>query len=459
MKKSIKYLFCLLVLIMFNSCSIESDDTKLDPSGIEEISLEALLPGLQAQATWNQGGTAGRLAGAISQQIENASGCGATQSWWSSRTHLNNYWITALYTGCLINAKRMIEMAEEEDNTFYSGVGKLLMAHQYGIATSIFGDIPFSQALQGENNLNPIYDRQQDVYTGVQELLDSAIEDLNNSSGNYRGGDLIYNGDKALWIKTAHALKARFYMHLIKRDPANIMKAKAALALSYNSDQETSYFMFEGNEDSYYSFAAFNEERPRNMIMHPEFLPRMLDDPRLEKYFWLDNFTYSMTDNPDLVWSGIREIKVPLISYCEVKFLEAEILTNEGSDASEVLAEAIRVNMTMNGVNSELAESYIEQQADLSTLSQGKRLNRVMLEAHKAYFGYNFFEAWTNYRRTGYPTLNEDYVTPTEFNPSGVIPLRSLYTDQEMEYNAENVLDAESRQGGGWLDDPLWAFE
>lgn len=61
------------------------------------------------------------------------------------------------------------------------------MASEYGLATSFFGDIPFSEALKGTDNLKPSYDAQQDVYKGVQAMLDDAISDLNSGTG-YGGG-------------------------------------------------------------------------------------------------------------------------------------------------------------------------------------------------------------------------------------------------------------------------------
>ena len=67
-------------------------------------------------------------------------------------------------------------------------------------------------------------------------------------------------------------------------------------------------------------------------------------------------------------------------------------------------------------------------------------------------------EAWTDYKRTGYPDLTPNPAGVNGFNPSGVIPRRYQYVTDERFSNTANVEEATSRQGGDLLDVDTWAF-
>ena len=94
-----------------------------------------------------------------------------------------------------------------------------MQAINFGLLTDLYGDIPFSEASAGLNNLAPKYDSQEAVYAGINELLDKAIVNLSapNTSAFVPGSeDLVYKGDVKKWIKVAYTFKARYALHLSK---------------------------------------------------------------------------------------------------------------------------------------------------------------------------------------------------------------------------------------------------
>ncbi len=74
----------------------------------------------------------------------------------------------------------------------------------------IFGDIPYSEALDIDATLNPSYDDGFTIYKDLFTRLDAAMDALNQSGGSFDGDvDVVYQGDVAAWYAFANALKVR----------------------------------------------------------------------------------------------------------------------------------------------------------------------------------------------------------------------------------------------------------
>ena len=133
-------------------------------------------------------------------------------------------------------------------------------------------------------------------------------------------------------------------------------------------------------------------------------------------------------------------------------FIKAEAQSMTGADASASLAAAVQSSMDLNGISADDATAYVSAlgSADIQTIIE---------EAYKAYFGFNFLQTWTNYRRTGFPALTPSADASPSFNPSVVVPQRYLYVESETQTNSDNVAAASANQGGSLLDNTLWAFQ
>ena len=122
-----------------------------------------------------------------------------------------------VYTTCLQNLRLLNQKAEATNSYNYSGIAKILTAYTLGVATDIWGDIPYSRAFQGSSKFTPAYDKQEDIYKTIQSPLSAGIADIGKASTIVPSGDdYFYNGNMAKWKKLAWPLKARFYMHLTK---------------------------------------------------------------------------------------------------------------------------------------------------------------------------------------------------------------------------------------------------
>ena len=450
----LKYIIIFILPLLFFNCEESLDEFNIDPTRNTDVALNLALPEAIASSVYNEGGNQARVAGIVMQQYE---GIDAQQLQYTTyviqEATFNNYWRFGLYAGALKSCDVIITKAAEQDRTFYAGVGKILMANQYGLGTAYFGDMPMTQALKGQENLQPAYDSQESIYAAVIAMLDDAISDLGTATG-YFGGDLIYDGDAAAWIKTAHGLKARFLLHLSKRNSGNFASALASVQASYAMADEESSLTFDDTDTGNWSLAAFSTERGGTLGMDAGFVSMMDGDPRqaiIMSGGAIDGF-----------WTQ-NDASVPLISYTELKFIEAECLQETGgaeADVSAAISAAVGSNMITLGLAADsTAMAYTATVADIAGLGGAAVKERIITEAYKAYFGYNFHETWSNWRRTGYPALTPKADGSNGSNPSGGIPVRWLYASSESETNSANVEAAKAAQGGALLDVPLWVFE
>jgi hypothetical protein len=297
-------------------------------------------------------------------------------------------------------------------------------------------------------------------------MLDEGIALLSSPQGVNPGtADIIYGGDAELWIKTAHALKARYLIQSVKRNPGNAAAALSELENSLKSIDEQPWFPYEGNQIANNPFAKFGIERPSTLAIDSRFANKMSErmDPRQDYYMEGsgDDWTFYNAANDLLFWTQSAS-PVPLISYVEVKFIEAEALQRTGASSAEVqqvLADAIAASLAQVGLDPAEHQTFIDAQSDLSGLDDEGIIQRIIEEAYFAYYGYAFQQSWNNYRRTGYPELTPSPQGANGLNPGGGIPERFLYPVSEVQTNRANVEAAKERQGGALMDQVLWVFE
>lgn len=135
-------------------------------------------------------------------------------------------------------------------------VSKIMESIVMGMATALWGNIPYSEANK-ESVSDPQYDEQVQVYSAIQTQLDSAITSLENSRQDLSTGVDVYSydGDVDKWIKAAYTLKARFYMHVGSYEEAIMVAEKGIADLSGNGDLNIPHGdVYSGNANIYHQF-------------------------------------------------------------------------------------------------------------------------------------------------------------------------------------------------------------
>jgi hypothetical protein len=96
-------------------------------------------------------------------------------------------------------------------------IAKILRSYLIWNITDRWGDVPYSQALQGAGNTTPAYDKQEDIYKAMFKDLKDAVAGFN--TGAAMKGDVIYGGDQVKWKRLANTLRMIMALRLSKVYP------------------------------------------------------------------------------------------------------------------------------------------------------------------------------------------------------------------------------------------------
>ena len=135
-------------------------------------------------------------------------------------------WIAAYYTE-LQDLNKVIGAGIAAKDPGQYAPAQILQSWDFEYLTDTWGDIPYSQALQGDStggSLTPAYDPQKDIYASLMAKLTKDAGDLAGASNDYGSADPIYGGSPAKWQKFANSLHARLAMRLVNVDPATADK-------------------------------------------------------------------------------------------------------------------------------------------------------------------------------------------------------------------------------------------
>lgn len=202
-------------------------------------------------------------------------------------------------------------LAEEEGNSATAAAADILQCVSAAYLTEKYGDIPFSEAVQGrEGELFPKFDTQKEVYEQLFSILDNAVSVLSNSSnkGLPADHDILFGGDRDKWVKFANSLKFRLMMHSYEafkkdgRDLSSELEAIAGGNKYMSSVEDNASITFPGTEenDSWYlqtnwgSGHKHKRPRPTKYLLDQM---KAVDDPRMYVIFapvlapWSDKYT------------------------------------------------------------------------------------------------------------------------------------------------------------------------
>ena len=116
------------------------------------------------------------------------------------------------YTSELKNLQIVIDKTTESGDDKLLAAAKIMRAWTYLYLTDTWGDVPYSEAIQGlyvDGTITPKYDTQESIYPALLAELEEANQLLAGTSVNFGTGDILYGGDPTLWRKFANSLKLR----------------------------------------------------------------------------------------------------------------------------------------------------------------------------------------------------------------------------------------------------------
>lgn len=320
----LRKLIYILAITMIVSCETTNLDLLENPSSLGPSSVDPtlLLNNIQlkfqrgiASRTSNQTGINVRAQEIV--RMEQLFGP-YTGPFSLTSSGLDDSW-RSFYRETLQDIKVLIPIAEDRNLKGHIGIAKILQAYSFVTLVDTYGDVPYSEALQGADFPNPKTDSGQLVYNDMLVVLDEAIAALNTPNVLMPNTDLYYNGDSSKWIKIANTLKFKMYaqMRLIGdyKSEINTLISSGTLINTIEEDFQFNYSSDDNGDDSRSTYFATNYDANGANDYMSSFYVNLLkqekgfEDPRLRYYFYRQTNTNPTGD--DLPCQGN-----PTFNYC-----------------------------------------------------------------------------------------------------------------------------------------------
>lgn len=365
------------------------------------------------------------------------------------------------YVNTMPNCVDLIVLGESEGNPHFVGVGKTMLALNYGLLTGQYGSIVVDDYYNGKDQLSlvPKFNDQKTVYERIQTLLDEAIAAFDRTDNkrelNVKKGDILYAGDITKWKRFAWALKARYYNHLSKKSSLyNADQVLDACGKAFNADGMDAEFAYLAgatliDENPWSSWGGFESLTNPRYFSWTQFFVNMLtsfpvtntlyQDPRISKIMTpaVSDGAYRGTASGAYIANGQGPLAngnagdatktspndygrfsksgyytnttspFGFITYSEVKLIQAEALLRKGGNATAALnayEEGVKSNMRKLGVSAVDVNNYWTAQladgvaAHFTNLTQG--LSHIMRQKYISLCLNP--ETWVDMRRMDY---------------------------------------------------------
>lgn len=382
------------------------------------------------------------------------------------------------------------------------GVAKILKVFWLWTTTDRWGDIPYSEALQGAQNLTPKYDKQSDIYPAMLNDLRSAIADFDG--GATVKGDIFYSGNAGKWKKLANSLRMLIALRMSKVYPnagefaATEFVAAAtdpAGAIVSNDDNLVATYTGASTIATNVWYNTLNGRQDYDLTLTLTDILTNMSDPRKAAFGTPGaGMPYGLTRDLAIAYAAsvggtlsrpfaVKNPTTPVVILPAAYVLLAQAEAIElgwwttAPASSKTLYEAgVTASFDQWGVPG--AATYLNGPANFNTGAGGGNnigflaafpsivgadaqtttpIKRIQLQRYLASFG-DGIQAWCEWRRTGVPNLK---ATAYATNNPAAIPRRYTYGVNEYATNTKSVAEASARLTGGdvmsarmWWDKP-----
>jgi hypothetical protein len=506
MKKLILGFVVIAGFVGLNSCKKELD-INTNPNSLTSASPNLVLP-LAITNTASLVSSMNDYGSEVVGYAANAGGYGGFGSSWTynyAPSQGEYYWDFGY--GILENYQYIINASEGSDaNAYYNASSKIMKAFIYQMLVDEFNSIPYTGALKGDTTLKPGYDDASTIYPSLASLLDTAIAEINAAQSPTllsAGVDPLFAGDMTSWKQFANTLKLRLIIRAsaeikfpnttfssdgfltddaivnpgYKLATGQVSPSWGSWAASYTGSRVGTAWIPATYVFGYYdghqlsdawrgSVIYFNfPNTPTNQlgVMPPN---NTLTSPSQAGGWYAGDGSGTSLGNTTGVMKG-PNMGEPLILLAESDFLQSEadirgILSGDAKtdfDNGIVASFTYLYKLPSNTVKPGLdpvadAQAYMAANStsylvnfDLATTTTQKT-EAIITQKYIALNFINGEEAWSEYRRTGYPvssstTLNNPYGSFASIQSQATrpdhLPTRLPYPGTEASTNGSNV--------------------
>lgn len=273
---------------------------------------------------------------------------------------------------------------------------KIVLAQMIYEATTLYGDVPYTEAWQADKFPYPKYDAQKDVLEGLLKLLDEASAQIDPASPlKITDYDIYYKGDMTKWKKVANSIKFKILMLMVDKDPTKAsqvgqMLANAADMIASPADSWLHpYYDKTNNENPKYRlFKTYTDGENQwffaNSFVFDYMQPK--DDPRIPRFFdkgedatdYKSVKTEELADETtSLISAYIYRKNAPslILTYQEIALLQAEAyarglgVTQDLATAQTLFSNGVKASMDFYESDATAVSTYLTTQLPVLAIS------------------------------------------------------------------------------------------
>lgn len=322
----------------------------------------------------------------------------------------------------IANATQVRDNAEAVSDWGTYLAATLIRVYAYQALVDAFGEVPYTEAHQGGENLHPKFDDGATVYAGLIAELDAALAKVKGDE-TVATNFLFANQPSSAWIQFANGLKLKILMR--ERGVASVDDKLNALVTAGNFPTNdvawTGIWSDEsGKANPFYQeeFATYFGSTQINVGLNVALYRTMSEsnDARLQAFFtpnesgnyWGSISGYNMSTSKKYKSAAFcrpnmkYDSPVYLLTVSEIDFFLSEYyrkVANNAAKAQEYYEAAVKASFASAGASG--AEDVLAAWPyDGTDKSLG-------VQKWVALSGTNNFEAWCELRRLGYPEMGE----------------------------------------------------
>ena len=387
-----------------------------------------------------------------------------------------------IYTNLRDNEIILSQSRANPSFVVYEGPALILKAYMTAALTDIYGDVPYSEALQGKStgNVTPKYDKQQDIYMapgGIMDNLDKGIAALQNYTGAQPlNGDILFNKNLAAWVTFANSLKIKYLMRIsYKVDVAAQLQEIYDSGNYMKTNAQNAKFDFTDGAPNNFRLATLRAGDFNLFIMSLtiEEILKGLNDPRIGVFFrpigndptktiykgLLNGPNASATSITVADYSLTGTIFREKTSAIDANFMtawETQLFLAEAAERGLITANA----QTLYESGVQLAFQYWQTAIPTDYLTTGlaaygingaNKIEQIVTQKWLANI-INGYEGWIEYRRTGFPALK----TISASLNNNLIPVRMPYPIDEDALNNVNFSEAAAATNNNSINVGVW---
>lgn len=394
----------------------------------------------------------------------------------------------------------------------YKAIAMIMKSYYMQYMVDLYGDVPYSEAFKGQENLTPAYDDDQAIYRDLIVKLDAAIDMIDNAPATAEmpgTADVMLGGNMDNWKRFANTLKLRILLResdkaevdaasaaylagqfaVLDADPNGFLLAGVTINPGYNKSTDDSQnpfynaFGFSSAGVSSQNFSFIRASKYAGDFMNGTLTETSgLTDPRRGFIYSLVGgsvvgVTQGATTAPQALstlGTGLIPLPIPgtnpdatagsskagiVMSFAEVKFLLAEAtlrgyITSQGT-VKTLLEAGISASCNYYGVTAAATTTYItgtNARPGLgydASVTFDDKLKAIMTQKWIALNGIHAIESYIDMTRTGYPAVP---LALTAMYPTK--PKRLIYPVSEYVGNSAHVPSITTAQA--FTQGPFW---